>query len=230
MSTPTIHHPATAVAPRRGRRLALGPPALVGIAYSLSWLAGLTVWSSSTRLRATGAEVVAATTGHEGVAAVQYLLTEGLPAVGLAVVALALARSARHADRLARVVAATGLAAAAVSLSQFVLGLSLTEAAVPDGRVAAAGSLSEAITRLDGVKMLLLAVLAAAAAALIRRGRVPLPRWIGWVATALAATIALSGVSYLLLLGGLGQAAYLSLPLLLVWVTGTLVLLPRRAR
>ena len=56
---------------------------------------GLLVWPSNLDVAASGTRVVQAYAGHEGVAVAQYLLVEGLAAVALGIVVIALARSAR---------------------------------------------------------------------------------------------------------------------------------------
>jgi hypothetical protein len=80
--------------------------------------------------------------------------------------------------------------------------------------------------RTDGVKMLLLAGLAAAAAA-----APVLPRWLRWTAAATSITITVSGVLYLLLVQSTANlAAAPALILLLAFITGTgLVLGARQA-
>ncbi len=98
---------------------------------------------------------------------------------------------------------------------------------IPDRRTGPAVTVFDAINRLDGVKMLLLAAVALAAFALLRAGHPPLPRWLAYESLALAVAIAISGVGYLLLLSGPALAAWVSLPLLLVWVTGVGVALAR---
>lgn len=178
----------------------------------LSWIVGLSVFSSSTRVTSSGADVLRAIDGHAGIVALQYVLTEGIPAIALALVVLAVGRSARSTTVLA-----AGLGAAAVSLVQCGLGLYLTTLR---GDAGTAGSLSAAINRLDGVKMLLLAGMALAAFVGMRRGRLALPSWLGYVALALAAAITVSGVGYLFLLDGPATAAWVSLPLLIAWMTG----------
>ena len=62
------------------RRWLLTVPALAGLGYTLSWIAGLAVPAPSPAFGATGAEIVAALSGHGPVVAAQYALTEGLPA------------------------------------------------------------------------------------------------------------------------------------------------------
>jgi hypothetical protein len=91
----------------------------------------------------------------------------------------------------------------------------------PDRRLGRAVDVFEAINRLDGVKMFLLAEMPVIAFVLGARVQVVLPLWLAWVAAALAIAIAASGVGYLFLLNGPALAAWVSLPLLLVFVTGT---------
>jgi hypothetical protein len=74
------------------------------------------------------------------------------------------------------------------------------------------------INRIDGVKMLALAAMAVAGFGLVRRA--VLPRWLGYAAAFLTVALIASGAGYLLLNTELAQAAYVSGPLLLVWVTG----------
>ena len=89
--------PARGTGPDTGpRRRLLTVPGVVGIGYSLSWIAGLAVPAPSPRFGAPGAEVVAALAGHGPAVATQFALTEGLPAAGIAVISVALARTARR--------------------------------------------------------------------------------------------------------------------------------------
>jgi hypothetical protein len=110
----------------------------------------------------------------------------------------------------------------------------LAGAAVPGHATGQAGTLFEAVNRLDGVKMFALAVLALAGAALAGKAGVAgkaalLPRWLRYAGGALAATITVSGIGYLLLIGTLAPMAYVAGVLLLVFVTGTGVALGRKA-
>jgi hypothetical protein len=172
--------------------------------------------------------VVAGYAGHEVAGIAQFVLTEGVAAVCLAVVALAVGRAGRHSG-LGRLTAVTGLVAAALSLAQGVLGAYLVGWLAPAGRSDAAGTVFETINRVDGVKLFVLAVMAAAGVGLARRAGV-LPRWLGYVGLALAVAMVASGVGYLLLIGAAAQAAYVSLPLLLIWVTGAGLALARTRR
>jgi hypothetical protein len=195
------------------RRWLLTVPALAGLGYTLSWIAGLAVPAPSPAFGATGTEIVAALSGHGPVVAAQYALTEGLPAAGIAVIAVALARTARrHGEALAaRFALVAGLTAAIISAVQFGLGLALAATSAPGQ----AHLLYTSIDRLDGAKMLALAVLGAAAATMTM-----LPRWLRWTGIALAVAITCSGLVYLLLIASLTAAAGPALVLLLTFMTG----------
>jgi hypothetical protein len=199
---------------RLPRRRLLTVTGVTGIAYTLSWIAGLAVAAPSPRLTASGAQIAAAFTGHETTVAVQFALTEGLPAAGLAIIAIALARAAREsgAAAAARAALIAGGAAALISLLQFALGAVLAGTTSPG----TAHLLYDAVNRLDGAKMFALAVLGLAGAA----SRV-LPRWLRYTGIALSIAIAASGIAYLLLLQGLAILAIPSGVLLLVFITGT---------
>jgi len=214
MAINLTRHP-TAASPRgagRGRRL-LTVTGLAGIGYTLSWIAGLAVPAPSPGLGAPGAEIVAALAGHGLLVATQFALTEGLPATGIAVISVALARTARRhgAPVAGRVALVFGLAAAIISALQFGLGLALTATTAPGP----AHLLYASADRLDGAKMLALAVLGVAAAAV----RV-LPRWLRYTGIALAVAISCSGLVYLLLAASLAAVAGPALVLLLAFMTG----------
>ena len=175
--------------------------------------------------------MLAAYAGHQAAATAQFVLTEGAAAVFLAVVVIAIGRAGLRAAGgwPAWLVIGAGLAAAAISLLQCVLGVYLTTSVVSAGHAGSAGAVSDAISRLDGVKMLVLAVMAVAGVLLSRRTAV-LPRWLSATGVALAVAITASGIGYLLLLNSLALAAWISLPLLLVWVTGSGIALGRAGR
>jgi len=207
-------HDTTAPALRPGhRRWLLTVPGLAGLCYTLSWIAGLAVPAPSPGFGASGAGIVAALSGHGPALAAQYTLTEGLPAAGIAIIAVAMARLGRRsgATAAARFALVAGLTAAVISAVQFGLGLALAATSAPGP----AHLLYSSVNRLDGAKMLALAVLGVAAAAMIA-----LPRWLRWTGIALAVTITCSGLVYLLLIASLAAAAGPALVLLLVFMTG----------
>ena len=221
--TRNITVPGSETGPDTGRRRRLlTVPGLVGIGYSLSWIAGLAVPAPSPRFGAPGAEVVAALAGHGPAVATQFALTEGLPAAGIAVISVALARTARQrgAAGPARFALVAGLVAAIISALQFGLGLALTVTSAPGP----AHLLYASVDRLDGAKMLALAVLGAAAAAMTA-----LPRWLRYTGIALAITITCSGLVYLLLAASLAAAAGPALVLLLAFMTGCGIMIGMKA-
>ncbi|GLY88378.1 hypothetical protein [Actinoallomurus iriomotensis] len=211
----------TTIAPRRSGLITI--PAITGIAYTLSWIAGLSVGAPSPEVDSGGTAVVSAFAGHSAAVTAQFLFTEGLPAAGLAVVSLALARAAgRKAGRGGSAgVAIAGVGAALISFIQFVLGVTLAGTSSPG----TAHLLFDGVNRLDGIKMCTLAAMAVAA---VSTGL--LPRWLRFTGVALAVAIVASGVGYLLLIPSVATLAYVSGPLLLLFVTGTGIVLGRRER
>ncbi|WP_441251061.1 hypothetical protein [Kitasatospora sp. McL0602] len=186
--------------------------AVAGIGYLAAWVIGLSVWPTNPAVTATGPEVLAGLAGHTGAAITQYVATQGIAGLALAVVV---------AGRLRRPARLTGYAAVAVSLVQCALGVQLAAYLAPAHQVAAAHSAFALLNRLDGVKMLLLAATALLASAPAVRSRSA--NWINWTGLALAAAITVSGIGYLLLSTALAPAAYVSGVLLLLWVTATAV-------
>jgi hypothetical protein len=207
----TLAATSTTTSPRRLGLL------LAAVGYSIAWILGLMVPVPAVDIDASAQAVLGSVVGHEGATALRALLVHGLAGVALATVAVALARATG-----ARSVLVAGVVAAGLSLVQLVLELVLTG---PAGS-GAVPSLVEAVNRIDGVKMFALAALALAGAAAIRRSAV-VPRWLSGLGVVLAVALVVSGVGYALLIPALGQAAYVSLPLLLIWVTGTGVALAR---
>jgi hypothetical protein len=214
---------------RHSRNL-ITAPAVAGIAYTTAWVLGLAVWPSNLDVAATNAKVLATYRAHQLAAMTQYLLIEGVAAIALAVVVLALGQAARRrgAERLGVATVVAGLIAAALSLAQCVLGLLLAGSVGPDGKTDQAGRLFDLINRMDGVKMFALAAMAVAGVWLVRRA--VLPRWLGYTAALLTVALIASGAGYLLLNSTLAQGAFVSGPLLLVWVTGAGVALARTNR
>jgi hypothetical protein len=209
----------------------LSAPAVMGILYSVAWLVGLAIWPANLDVTASGAAVIASYAGHRSLAMVQCALVEGVAAVALAGVVLAQGRAAHHrgADTLRRAAVGSGLCASTLSLAQCALGLMLAGWVVPAGDAIRAGVIFALINRIDGVKMLVLAAMALAGVGLTRPAG-ELPRWLGIAGAVLAVALIASGIGYLLLNNTLALAAALSLPLLLIWVSGTGITLARSRR
>jgi len=225
---PTARAPTSSLG-HRGRGL-ITAPALAGIAYATAWVLGLAVWPSNLDVAASNVKVLTTYRAHQGAAMTQYVLVEGVAAIALAVVVIALGRAARRrdADRLRAVTVVAGLTAVALSLVECALGLLLAGSAAPDRETERAGRLFDLINRSDGVKMLALTAMAVTGFALVRRA--VLPRWLGYSAALLTVALIVSGAGYLLLNTTLAQAAYVSGPLLLVWVTGAGIAVARTHR
>jgi hypothetical protein len=168
---------------------------IAAVGFTLAWVLGLAIPVPATDLDAPGHAVSAALAGHELAFAARALLVHGLAAVALVTVAASLGRRARIA----------GLVAAALSAVQWML-----ESALAAG---GSGSLLEAVNRIDGVKMVALA-------ALVLTGSHLLPRWLRAVGAILVPALIISAAGYLALVTSLAVAAFVSLPLLLIWVTG----------
>jgi hypothetical protein len=214
---------------RSGRRTAISLSAVAGIGYAVAWIVSLSVGAPNPSVNATGSQVTAAFAGHLGSALAQFALSEGVAAMALAAVVISVARAARFGcqDRAGLAAAGFGLAAAAVCLVQLALGSWLFSALVPDRRTATAGSVYHAITRMDGAKMFLLAAMALAISQVALHSPI-LPRWLMPLGVALAATLAISGLGYLLLAPGLAAAVYVSGTLLVIFVCATGITLRSR--
>lgn len=200
-------------------------PAWAGIGYVAVWAAGLAAWPTNLALNATNGQVAAAYRAHPAGATSQYLLSEGVAALMLGVVLAAALISSRDRGRAPLWPAATAAAAVAISLLQTVIGMFLITAATHHD-IARAGGLSDLVNRLDGVKMLALAAVAAYLAARSTWDRRP-PNWLRAIAALAAVTLAVSGVDYVLLANSLGWTVYISGPLLLAWIAATGIWLTR---
>ncbi|MCU1643346.1 MAG: hypothetical protein JWN03_3621 [Nocardia sp.] len=194
-------------------------PAIAGVGYALSWVIALSIPVPSNGFGDSGSSLVAKIAGHSAAMDTNNLFSEGLPAIGLVIISLWLARAAGW-SRAGRITAIAGAVAATISVVEFGIGLALARTTTPDTAHLLFGSLN----RLDGVKMFVLAVMGVAAA---MTG--VLPRWLRYTGIAMAIAIAGSGIAYLLLNSGLATLAYVSLPLLIVFVTGTGIVLGRSA-
>jgi hypothetical protein len=238
-STPESRSGTAAAAPAvtRGTRSRLASstgwrgylPGGAGAAYVAVWVAGLAAWPSNPPLTATAAQTAASYAAHQDQAVVQYLLVEGLAGVLLGIVLACAVRSAARGNAGSRTSGAAVLGAVAVlmSVAQCVIGLVLIAAAAGHD-IARCGELSDLVNRLDGGKMLALAATGACLAAI--GGPAPaLSRWLRVLTVPFGIALIASGFAYLTLSESLGWAAYVSGPLLLLWVAGLGIGLTRRA-
>lgn len=218
MTTETM----TKLPARAVRRSLMSLPAAAGIGYSVAWIASLSLGAPNPSVAASGAQVVAAFARHRGPTMTMFALAEGAAAIALAIVAISVASAARRCGaRLAGLaVAGFGIAAAVVSWIELGLGTWLINGLVPGRRLGTAGAVYHALNRLDGAKMFLLAAMAVAVAATALR-TVSLPRWLAPLGFLLAASLAVSGLGYILLAPGIASAVFVAGFLLLAFVTGT---------
>lgn len=212
----TTRHPA-----RPGHWAARRLPAVAGVGYSLAWIISLSVGAPNPSVAARGSQVVAAFAGHGGPAMAMFVLAEGVAAAALAVVVIAAARAARPGPRRAGLAGAGfGIAAAVVSWAELAVGAWLVYGPVAGRRAADAETAYQVLMRLDGAKMFLLAAMAVALSVVALTSPV-LPRWLAPLGFALAASLVVSGLGYVLLAPGLAAAVYVSGILLLAFVTST---------
>ncbi|RMI28649.1 hypothetical protein [Nocardia stercoris] len=182
---------------------------VAGIVYLFAWIVGLSVWPTNPSVRASGTQIAAALHGHVPVAIAQYVCTQGIAGIALAVIVSTFTGWARI----------TGLSAVAVSLTQCALGVHMSGWSSA-GSADAAQTVFALVNRLDGVKMLLLAVAAFLVSVSALRNHIG-PVWVHLTGLALALTISISGIGYLLLSTTLAPAAYVAGIVLLVWVPAT---------
>jgi len=202
--------------------IARRPSAVAGIGYTVAWLVSQVVGAPNPSVAASGGQVVAAFAGRDWPVIVNLVLSEGIAAVALAVVALMAARAARPGGgpRGGLAVAVFGVAAAVVSWAELVLAAWLQFGPVASGHATAAGTLYSAIQRIDGAKMFVLAAMAVALAVL-SLASAALPRWLAPLALLLAACLVISGFGYVLLANALSDAVFVAGVLLLAVVTAT---------
>lgn len=176
----------------------------IGAGYVLCWVVGLLIGGPSINHGSGSEEIQTAFSTSPGVL-IQVVLVHGFAAAFLAALGLLLASGTggRYVLRLA-------VAASVLSLVQ--LGGELALILVPIDIDAAA--VWDAITRVDGVKMFVLAGFVAAVP-LVGAGK---PRLLSVISAVTALALVLSGCGYLAVNPPLMASANASLPLLLIWV------------
>lgn len=195
------------------------PLRAAAIGFTVAWVVGLFLTSSSTDVTSSGSEIIREDAPQAAALTLQFLLTEGVAALMLLVVVIGFWRAtARGGTRNIGLVA--GVAAVAISLSQTILGVCLVEIAVRGGDAALASSLTVTLNELDGAKMLLLAVMVFAVSAARWRRQLRLPMWLLPTGIATGVALVASAIGYLARSNAFSVAAWVSLPLLLIFVTG----------
>lgn len=169
--------------------------------FVIAWVVGLSLDGITVEV----IDGVVVTTRYANAGIAQPLLVHGLAAIALAALGFALGKILRS-----RLIPALACLAALLSLAQLACEVVLADAlARPEGW-------GVALILLDGAKMLVLATLMVTVLARSRRSG--LVKFVLLPMTTIAAVaIALTGAGYLALSETLMRAAYVSLPLLLVW-------------
>ena len=198
--------------------------AIAAAAYVASWVAGLVLAPAAPGHEAPATEVAAFYAGHGGAVVSSALLVHGTAGLALAALAVGIARATGVRGGLRRVVAGTGLAAAALSVLQFALAI----VAVTGEQAATTGRMI--LLSIDFVDVLKIALLAAfawvATTAAVRAGAAP--RWLRAMAAVLVPLLligsaALAGVEALL------PVLEVSLLVLLAWAAAIGLLVSRSA-
>ena len=195
---------------RRGRRVSM-----TGAVYVASWVTGL-VLAPATPAATASAERIHDYYATQGPAIlVQSSLIHGIAGIALAVLAMSVPAATSASAGLSRVVKASGLAAALVSLLQVAFAVT----AVGTAPSAAAGTselLFDDLNLADTGKLILLAVFAAATTvAAVRAGMVG--RWTRRLTAALVVALPIGGAAFVVANPVLTAVLYASLPMLLLW-------------
>ncbi len=213
--TPTPFHTTTTTSRTQGWAK------LAGLGYAGAWVLGLVALGGGPGLSASAEQVDAYFAGHRTVSAVQGVLIHGIAAAALLAVVVAIG----HRGVLTRPARFGG--AAAVGLSFIQCGLDLWRSLLSTG--ATTVSLVHVIDRIDGLKMLALALMIGTSVSVFRAAALIGTKMAvtGWVATV---ALGLSGVGYVLANTALAVVANLSLVLLLIWIAYSGVAVARSSR
>ena len=210
---------------RWSNRALLRVPVLAGVGYAVAWIVSQSVGAPNPSIAASGTQLVSSFAGHSGQNMAMFVLAEGVAAVFLAVVVIAVTRPTLRqgsvrlpgARTAAQLGVGFGLAAAVMSWVELGVGTWLIFTLVPEGRAGTAGAAWHALNRVDGAKMFVLAVMAAALSVLAMKTP-PLPRWLAPLGFLLAVALVVSGLGYVLLAPGLATSVWVSGALLVAFV------------
>src|SRR4051794_13407513 len=192
-STTTDHATTPGRSAASTRMLRLLPAA--GLTYVAAWVVGLFVAPPAPKNDAPAAEIHSYFAGHGTASVFQALLVHGVAGIALAAMALGLA-GAFPGHRSARLVAATGLAAATVSFGQVIFAV--CAAYNPAGSSAATtADWFHAINYADTVKLMLIAAFAAVVTRADQRVNL-CARWVRVLGQVLVPMLVLGGLAFLI--------------------------------
>ena len=202
-ATLTLH--GTATTERSSRNW----PKIAGLTYVGAWVVGLTAFGVGPASNASDTEIARYFADHRALSTIQSLLIHGVAAVALLGVLLAVQR----AGRSTRMAYRAGFTAIGLSLVQCVLDV--YRSLVSTG--SATATLAHTIDRIDGFKMLALAVMIAASVNIFRTTGM-IGKKITITGKVAVPALVVSGIAYATATTALLVSAELSLVLLLVWV------------
>ncbi len=199
-----------------------------GVIYILAWVVGLVVASGGPKPDDPATKVASYYARHEHAAMAGHLLVDGIAALALIGIAFVILRFLRESDeQMAKIGFYAALAAAAVSLLQFVIGETFTYDAAHGGSPKTVRDLFVTLNDADTVKIIFLAVMIGAVSVAARRTGV-LPRWFATEGLVTAPLLAISGFAFPFNNGALLALLELTLLLLLIWVGIFVTLVARR--
>jgi Domain of unknown function (DUF4386) len=200
-----------------------------GTTYILAWIIGLVIAAGGPKPDDPAAKVAAYFAGHEHRAMLGHLFVDGIAGIALIGIAMLILRFLRPSDeRMAKAGFYSALAAAALSLGQFVVGVTFTYDAAHSGSAKTVRDLFVTLNNLDTVKILFLAAMIASVSVAIRRTAV-LPTWFATYGLVAAPLLAISGFAFPFNNGALLALLEVTLLLLLIWVGTFAALVARRS-
>jgi hypothetical protein len=205
MTITTLTSTGTATRARRARNW----PEIAGLTYVGAWVLGLVAFGFGPAADASDADIARYLADHRTMSTIQSLLIHGVAAVALLGVMIAV----RSNGRLNRWAWRAALVAVGVSLVQCVLDVH--RSALATGSTIA--DLTHIINRIDGIKMIALAVMIAASIRVFRSTAM-IGTKMTLTGTVAVAALVVSGIAYVTATTALLATAALSLILLLVWV------------
>lgn len=200
-----------------------------GTTYILTWIIGLAIASDGPKPNAPAAEVASYFAHHEHRAMFGHLFVDGIAGVALVGIAIVILRFLRPGDEeMARAGFCSAVAAAAVSLAQFAVGMTFTYDAAHNGSAKTVRDLFVTLNNLDTVKIVFLAAMIATVSIAARRTAV-LPAWFARYGLVAAPLLAVSGFAFPFDSGALLALLEVTLFLLLVWIGLFVSLVARRS-
>ena len=200
-----------------------------GVTYILAWIIGLVLASSGPKPDDPATKVASYFARHEHTAMFGHLFVDGIAGIALIGMAVVILRFLRPSDeRMAKTGFYSAIAAAAVSLAQFVVGMTFTYDAAHNGTAKTVRDLFVTLNNLDTVKIIFLAAMIASVSVAVRRTAV-LPTWFATYGLVAAPLLAISGFAFPFNSGALLALLDLTLLLLLVWVGIFASLVARRS-